>query len=190
MLPEARDVGRGLWWRWLIGTFIGWVVGVVVAIVLSYLIVNLFYPKETNLIVGLCMGAGVALAQKIAVRRSISLAGSWVWGAVAGIGIPFAVAVAIDELWFSAVEASDYWLVVLAVVGGAFAGLLQARALRPHTAKAQRWVLASMVSWGLAWLASTVLGEAGFLVGGIVLGAVSGGLFIWLLRSTPAAEIA
>ena len=38
------------------------------------------YPKETNLILGLCFGAAVGLSQKIAVRRQITLAYGWVWG--------------------------------------------------------------------------------------------------------------
>ncbi|MCK4742134.1 MAG: hypothetical protein KAS80_07615 [Anaerolineales bacterium] len=189
MSPEARNAGWGLWWAWVIATLIGWVGGVVVGIVLSYQVVNLFYPKETNLIIGLCVGAAVGLAQKIAVRRSVTLAGSWVWGAAVGLGIPFVVAVVIDELWlFGAAEASEGWLIVSAVVGGAIAGLLQVRALRPHTPKAQWWVLASLVSWGLAWLTGIVIGGCWFPVGGIVLGAVSGGLLMWLLRSSPAAE--
>lgn len=108
------------------------------------------------------------------------------WSDAVGFGIPFVVAVIIDEMWFSAAEASEGWLLLVAVVGGAIAGLLQARALRPHTPKAKWWIFASLVSWSLAWLTSVVLGEIGFLVGGLVLGAVSGGLLIWLLRSSTA----
>ena len=188
MSPEVRDAGPGVWCRWLVATFVGWVVGVIVASVLSYLVVSLFYPKETTLIVGLCMAAGVALAQKIAVRRSVPLAGRWVWGAAVGLGAPFMAATIVDELWFSTAGLSRGWPILIAVVGGALAGVLQAGALRPHTSRAHWWTLASLMSWGLACLTSTVLGEAGFLLGGVVLGGVSGGLLIWLLGSPPTAE--
>ncbi|MGD8698203.1 MAG: hypothetical protein PVJ43_02865 [Gemmatimonadales bacterium] len=75
-------------------TFIGWVVGMLAAIILSYVVLNsLVYAKETNLIVGLCLGAAVALSQKIVVRRRLDLAISRLWGAVIGIGIPFVAVV-------------------------------------------------------------------------------------------------
>jgi uncharacterized membrane protein len=167
---------------WVVATFIGWVVGVVIAIVFSYLIVNLFYPKETNLILGLVLGAVVGLTQMLAVRRLVFLTYRWVWGAAVGMGIPFIVAVVIDEIWFSTSEASDLWLVLVAVVGGAFAGVLQAPTLRPHTPSARWWSLASIAAWGLAWLTSAILGEGGFLLGGVILGAVSGSLLIWILK--------
>jgi hypothetical protein len=118
----------------------------------------------------------------LAVRRLVSLTYRWVWGAAIGLGIPFIVAVVIDEIWFSTSEASDIWLVLLAAVGGAFTGVLQAPTLRPYTPLAQWWVLASIIAWGLAWLISALLGEGGFLLGGIILGAVSGSLLIWILK--------
>jgi hypothetical protein len=169
----------------LVATFIGWVIGVVAAIGLSYLIVNPFYPKETNLLLGLCMGAGVAVAQKLVLQPFVPLSWRWVWGAAAGIGAPFAAAVLIGELWPEPSEAPDIWLVLAAIAGGALAGALQAPGLRPHTALPQAWILASLISWGLAWFTSAVLGEAGFLLGGIVLGASSGAGFHWLLRRPP-----
>jgi hypothetical protein len=69
------------------------------AIVLSYLVLNLVNPKETNLIVGLCMGAVVGFCLLVVARRWIKLARGWVWGAMVGMGIPFVAAVIVDELW-------------------------------------------------------------------------------------------
>jgi len=57
----------------------GYVVGAGVAIVLSATIagiaslLGLFHPRETDLIVGLCVGTGIGLAQVIAVRRVLAL---------------------------------------------------------------------------------------------------------------------
>jgi hypothetical protein len=87
-----------LWGRWVVATTLGWVVGVLAAFPLSYFVVNLVYPKETNLIVGLCLGAAVGVSQAIAVRPRITLGRGWVWGATAGLGIPFVLAVVVDEL--------------------------------------------------------------------------------------------
>jgi hypothetical protein len=60
-------------------------VGLLGAIVLSHLAVNLVYPKETNLIVGLCTGAAVGSFQMVAVRRWITLSRGWGSGRHAGV---------------------------------------------------------------------------------------------------------
>jgi len=155
---QVRDGSWGLLGRWFLGTLIGWFVGVLLAIGLSYAVVGLFFAEETNLIVGLVLGAVVGLAQLVAVRGVLPLTSRWVWGAAAGLGIPFVV------------------------------GLLQAPALRRHTSRAHWWIPASLVSWGVAWLASVAWAEAGIVLGGAVLGAVSGSLLIWMLRSAADHE--
>jgi len=191
MDSQAQGAGLVFWGRWLIATTIGWIVGTIAAIVLSYLVVNLVYPKTTNLIVGLCMGAAIGVSQKMAVRRWIKLAGGWVWGAMVGLGIPFVVTVLVDERWARAEFLPENWVVgqlLIAVVGGFLAGLLQFRYLRPYTSRASWWILVSVVSCGLAWLSTSLSGPGGLVVGGVVLGAVSGGLLILLLREPTANE--
>jgi len=187
---QVRDGGWGLLGRWFLGTLIGWFIGVLLAIGLSYTVVGLFFAEETNLIVGLVLGAVVGLAQTIAVRRVLPLTQRWVWGAAAGLGIPFVVGVVASAVWFNVTEASDTWLVLVALAGGALAGLLQAPVLRRSTSRARAlwWIPASSVSWGVAWLASVAWAEAGLLLGGVVLGAVSGSLLIWVLRSATTHE--
>ena len=174
--------------RWFLATFLGWFIGIILAIVLSYAIVNLFYPEETNLIVGLVLGAVVGGAQVIAVRRTLYLTRRWILGAAVGMGIPFIIGVVVGKILFSGAEASDIGLVPIAIVGGALAGLIQAPMLKRHTARAKWWILASVVSWGAAWLVSTAWGGLGLFTGGLVLGAVSGFLVIWLLKSSPTHE--
>ena len=156
--------------RWAIATVIGWVVGVIGTIILSHAVVNLVYPKETNLILGLCLGTAVALSQRVAARPYFTLSHSWVWGAAVGIGIPFVVFVLLHELrpdmgW-------HWWFLLIFAAGGAICGALQARALRPHTSRAYWWVLASAISW----------------CGGPVLTAASCGVFVWLLKSPMTRE--
>lgn len=162
---------------------IGWIVGTLAAFILSELVVNLVYPKQTNLILGLCIGAAVGLSQKIAVRRWITLAHSWVWGAMVGIGIPFMVIVLLDELRPGAGESLPELPPL--IIGGAICGLLQVPALRPHTSRVYSWVLASTVSWSLAWSAANL---EYFFGGGGVLGAVSGVLLLWLLTVPKTAK--
>lgn len=196
MSLKQLGVGWGFWGRWVAATAIGWVVGLIGAIILSYLVVNVVYPKETSLIVGVCLGAAVGYSQKLAVRCWLVLTSTWVWGALIGVGIPFVVAEALDVLWPGASELPEGRLpgrLLIAVAGGVIAGLLQMRELRQHTDKAGWWVPASVVAWSLARLAN----ETGWLMGplsgllapGMVLGAVSGGFLVWILRSGGAETV-
>jgi len=185
---NGSDIGWGFWVRWLIATGLGWAVGVLGAIVLSYLLVNLFYPEETNLIVGLCMGASTAMFQVMAVRRWLRLAGSWVWGGMVTMAPPFIAAAVFEglSLDLSTLPVKSV-LGLITVVGGLIGAGLQARALRPHTRRSAWWVGAIAVSWGLAVAASGVIG---FMGGGIVLGAASGGLLVWILRGPGSRDAA
>jgi hypothetical protein len=184
MSTKESDAGWKFWILWVVATIIGWVVGTVAAIVLSYLVVNLVYHKTTNLIVGLCVGVAVSLSQKIAVRRRITLAHGWVWGAMVGIGIPFVVVVLLEEL---RPGVGERWEAPLLAAGGAICGLLQVPALRPLTTRAYWWVLVSTVSWSLAWLISNVATIVGFMGGGAVLGVVSCGGLLWLRKPPKTA---
>jgi len=181
-----NDVDAGLFWRWTIATLAGWVLGLIVAIGLSYAIIAVTGGEESNLIVGLCMGAVLGLVQMLAVRSTLPLGWRWVWGGAVGMGIAFIAATLLAMTMPALADASDAWLVLVAVIGAAISGALQAPALREHTPKAGMWVLASIVSWAVAWGITAVLPELGLLLGGALLGLVGGGLLLWILRSSPA----
>ncbi len=183
MSSKESNPGWSFWGRWLLASAGGWVVGLLGAILLSNLALNLVYSKETNLLVGLCTGAAVGSFQMVAARRWILLSRSWVWGAMAGMAIPYVAVVLVDEFGLGMGELPEGWLFGLtAVVGSVMGGFLQTRVLRPHTSRATWWVVATVVSWGLAWS----LG----LWGGVALGAVGGGVLIWLLRAPMASHAA
>ena len=186
MDSREQNVGWALWGRWLLATVIGWVVGIVVAIVLSYTVVNRFHPEETNLIVGFCVAAAVGAAQVFAVRRVLSLKWVWVLGTIVGMGVPYTVVVLFAEAWFGAIQVSAMWLVPIVVVAGALAGMIQVGALTRHTMRAHWWIWVSVVTWGVTWLVSFSLREPGLLVGILVHGALSGAFLIWLVRTLPS----
>ena len=188
MDPQGHNIGWRVWPRWLLATIIGWIVGVVGAIVLSYAVVNLFHPEETNLIVGLCVGAGVGSAQVIAVRRVLSLKWGWVLGVIVGMGVPYTFAVLLNEGWLGAIQVSEMWLVFIGIIAGAMAGVIQMTALTRHTLSARWWIWASMVAWGITWFISFILRESTVFVGVLVYGALSGAFLIWLVRTSPSRE--
>jgi hypothetical protein len=188
MDSRGQNIGWDLWGWWLLATVIGLVVGLFAAIVLSYTVVNHFHPEETNLIVGLCVGAGVGFAQVFAVRRALSLKWMWILGVIVGMGLPYTIAVLFDEAWFGAIQVSGMWLIPIVIVAGALAGVIQVGALARLTLKAHWWIWGSVVTWGVTWLFSFPLGGPGLLVGPLVYGALSGAFLIWLIRISPSRE--
>lgn len=181
MHVQSLDPGWRDWARWMGATLIGWVIGMIGALVLSFAVVNLFYHKETNLIVGLCLGAAVALSQRYAVRRQIELASRWVWGAAVGFGIPFVGIVVLDEM---GMQYGNGLTIPLFLLGGAVCGFLQAPALRLGLFGTLQWVLVCILAWGLPWFLTRTVGIVGFLGGGILLGAMSFAGLLWLRRSS------
>ena len=170
MDTQSRELDWGLWAWWFVATFIGWIVGVIGGFFLTYAVVIPLYHKETNLILGLCVGGAVSLSQKIAVRRRMPLTQSWVWGAMIGLGIPFMIGV----FWPAA-------LAPLMVVGAALCGYLQLPALRPHVSRVYWWVLASTILWCMAF---AIIG-----VGTMVLHSALSGFVVMLLRSLAEADL-
>jgi len=173
--------------EWIGATVIGWFIGIVSAIILSYLVINPIYPKETNLIVGLCIGAAVGLSQKIAARQWFTLSKSWIWGAAIGIGFPFMMSVIVAEVRHGVVES---WEIPLIVAGSTLCGFLQLPALRSLTPRAYWWILASGISWSFTFLIIRVGGLVGFLGGGLILGILSCVFIFWLGPSRKSVETA
>jgi len=186
MRDNESRFGWSFWAWWVAATAVGWVAGVLVAIVLSDLVVNLFYHRETNLIVGLCMGGSMAVVQVRAVRRWVRLGSGWVWGGAIMMAPPFIASVIFDELSLDTdALVVKVMLGGITVVGGLVGVLFQVRALRPHTARAHWWVAAMAVAWGLAIGASKI---TGFMGGGVVLGLVGGGCLVLLFRGPAVPE--
>lgn len=184
MDTHTPHLGWKFWRRWVAITTIAWFGGFISAIVLSYLVVNAFYSKETNIIVGLCVGASIGISQVLVARRWLRLSSSWVWGAVLAMAPPFVAMTLLGEIWPGASETvTNIILGFLILVSGVLGSILQARALRPFTLRANMWIPACFSSWGLAWL---IMGFAGPLVSGIALGAIGGALLIWILQGPHA----
>jgi len=155
--------------RWVLANSISFPVGIIVAIVLSYAVVNLFYPKETNLIVGICLGGIVGFSQWFVLKKYIKIGIWWIFSCSIGIGIPFIVAVVIFELTGTdpsivGVEIIDHGIVMF--IGGLITGLLQVRMVSDFSSKGIWWIIISGFAWGIGWF--------GLILGGAVLGLISG----------------
>ena len=190
MDSSGQNIGWRLWARWLLATLIGYVVGAGFAIVLTGTIggiaslLGLFHPRETDLIVGLCVGAAIGLAQVIAVRWVLALNLGWVWGGLVGFGLPFTLDVLLDEGWLGAIEVPLAWLITVGIIAGALAGIIQTAALRRHTPRAGWWTWMSAASFGIASLCFFSLDDAGLglIAGMLVVGVLSGAFLVWLVK--------
>lgn len=149
--------------------------------------------------------AVVSLMQWLALRRFVRRAGFWVPASVIGFTISSTIHAVACYVWgypdnLDHLPGTVVWAMAF-VVGGVLAGVLQQRILRRQVCHSAWWVPASAVGWGLSVIGLGLIGhvvhflkEAGpfaALIAGLVLpagleaillGIVTGGVLIWLLR--------
>ncbi|MFA6598142.1 MAG: hypothetical protein WCS69_10495 [Ignavibacteriaceae bacterium] len=169
--------------RLVLATGIAWPVGIILAIVLSYAVVNQFYPKETNLIVGLCLGALVGYSQWFVLKKYFKISTWWIWASTIGIGLPFVAEV--NYLEFSGSENSlikSEFLgqIIVLSIGGLLTGLFQLKIIKALSKRSIRWIIISTLAWGISW--------AGFFLGGVILGLIIGLAMLRLLELSVQEE--
>lgn len=190
MNNESKQFGKKFLQNWILANSVGWLVGLIGAILLSYLVVNMFYHKETNLILGLCIGASVGYAQWFVLKKKFKINSSWGLVCAVCMGIPFIVEVILEESGYKITYFQGNYeflgRLLFGVIVGLVIGLLQIRYLKPYFKKAGWWIVASSVGWGICWLSSLVpmpLSILGILLGGVLLGLITGYGIIWMSRS-------
>ncbi len=178
-------IERKLFILWLRATWLGWLLGVPLIIVLA--------------LVGVGMGIGVGLMQGRVIRRILNRRVAWVWTTIVGLGIPFLVT---DISKFAGWQL-PYSLLVLIAVGGLIVGLWQALILSSQLYKIGLWTAASALGWSLAALTASIAdslrrsqairGIWGALIylgivaaGGLILGSVTGVCLARLFRHQSA----
>lgn len=168
-----------VWARWSAATLIGYGLGVALAIVLtSLLAAALPESVETDILVGMCVGASMGLAQTFVLHARARSRMRWVLGATVGFGAPFTLVVALSESLIGPTGADALWVVLTAVLAGTLGGAVQRSALRSTTRRAGRWVwmsavLGTALSGVFLWASDPPLG---LLVGAVVYGVLGGGL--------------
>jgi len=194
MSSQDRQEDRQFFIQWVRGTFVGWLLGLVIIIVAAIggdLTGN--GDGDSLFIIGIGMGVGVGYAQGRIVKRWLGTVRGWVWTSVFGIGVPFVVFDFVGAIWSGLPDVVQLQLEV--VTSGLLVGVLQRRVLRLHSSRANWWIPACVAGWTLA--ASTAasgsllhiiflgrwLNVATILLGGVVLGLVTGGVLVWIRRS-------
>ncbi len=188
MSSELSQVDLKFFTRWVRGTFIGYLIGFVL-IILGSAAGDLIGMPGSDFIIGIGMGAGIGYAQGRQARQWLGATWPWVLATVIGLGVPFVVEDLVAAAWSEFDSLHSLQLDV--AICGLFVGLLQRRILRSHSDRANWWVLVSVAGWTLAaWTASAnftgpfdaILNLGMILMGGVVLGVVTGGALVWILR--------
>ena len=194
MIPERAKVEDRRLGGWVRATFLGWLLGFV-GLLVGIAVAEMIVPWESQFAVGVGMGWGVAFVQGRWLAKRVESAKGWVWAGLLGLGLPFIVFDIVDAVGGQL----PHRLLWDVTSGALLTGYLQWRVLRRNTKRAGWWVPACVVGWGGALLAvdlphllgytdSALVNLAAILSGGVVLGLVSGGVLVWLLKGSSVDD--
>ena len=189
---------RRLLVQWVRATWVGWLLGIPLIIVLA-LIGEAIGIGGAQFLVGAGMGIGVGLRQGRVMRSMINKSAPWIWSCVVGLAFPFLLIDVSKIFGFDLPYSLQYSI----AFGGLIAGLWQALLLRSRFHQTWSWVAMSALGWTLAAgtaamadyisklrLLHGIWGALAFLgivaVGGLVLGLVTVVSLAWMLRYKPA----
>jgi hypothetical protein len=187
-----------LWLRWIALTTIGGVSGLLITMILP--LDSLFFIGSYTLASVLaCMGQWLLLDKLINARKG------WIATGLAGLITPIVLLMTATQL--GALAGADnpllrYLLTYLGVgIGGLLTGLLlgnlqRAAVLQRCLEETRGWTLATGLAWGFGWAIGTTIPGIdpptandpvriiiGWLVSWIIIGAITGGMLLYLLPS-------
>jgi len=158
-----------------------------------------------NAAVFIVVAAVVSLMQWLALRRVVQRAGFWVLASIIGFTISSSIHGVVCHVYGYPDDLGPLGALVWTlffILGGTLTGLLQQRILRHQVRRSGWWVPASAAGWGLSLIGLAIAcfvlptgrkGPAPFVlllirelivptIGTVLLGIVTGGVLIWLLR--------
>lgn len=168
---------------WIVAHTIAWPLGVLLAIILSHLIVNIFHPEETNLIIGFSVGITIGFAQWKVLKKLMKMNMLWIVVPGLGIGFPYGwVTMHVESGKHLPLLLNTEWIfmAILFFICGAFVGLIQTQLKSINITKPYIWILLS----GIAWSISITLNS--FLFSGLVIGLVTLTGFILIINQNRA----
>ena len=191
MEAKPSQVGWSFWFYWVLFSAAGIILGFLIGFAIASIITgdNIEIGVLRGILGYSMLGAGlgfmVGLMQRIVLRRYISRSGWWVLASAAGFALALGgwYGVAVVSFGYS-----DELEVAVVSIGGALTGILQWLVLRGQVYRPGWWIVASTLGWGLSMVVAEVIADdlaAGFFAppaAGAVLGGITGGVLVWLLR--------
>ena len=178
--------------RWLLATFAGWILRVVLMILLDESAERIGVGNQFP--VGVGMGLSIGYVQWRVGRKWFHATSEWMFASLVGMGMPFVLS-DVFNVWRS--DAMELLLFLNVALGSLIVGWWQRRIFQRRSIKAYWWIVGSVAGWTLAAATALILTTGGhpesslelwrnigtIALGGIVLGVVTGGALVWVLRS-------
>ncbi|MGC1374912.1 MAG: hypothetical protein WA821_01730 [Anaerolineales bacterium] len=203
-----------LWFFWTLATALSWVLVVYPGLRLRHLFLSSWQmlPETawTLFLSTIVLGLFVGIFQYLILRYSVPVSLEWALISAFSYAVGSALAFLLSSLWLGALwpdalSGSETTRVLMPVdltmlIGGALTGLIQACAVKykynfifqiQPKRKILLWTLANAVSWGAGSIASIwayslpVYQQSG--VAGLMVGAMTGLVFLVLLEQKPAS---
>ena len=195
MKTEQKQAGWGFWLLWIAASVLGFYMGYIGGFVLCAFVYNLLGNAVADVVIVTSLGTGIGLMQWLVLQQRIPKAGWWILTNIAGIlGL---IKTATSRSIYQAEDLGPILIGTgLVAVCGAVTGTLQWLILRNKLARAGWWIPVSTIGWGLCLpiLNGGLIGSGdppamlSILTGLAMLGAVTGGVMVWLLRQ-PTTNI-
>lgn len=195
---EIKQVGKKFLGQWILATSIGWLIGSFVGFALASIIIeDVIGSGVLGEILGYFMfgaglGAGVGYSQWHIIHKYFKISAWWIWASAIGIGLPFVIDVLLVELVGVEYELKNDILdqLITGVICGLLIGLLQINVVKSLSKKGIWWIVISPLAWGISWLSREIADVVGFfIIGGVVLGAITGIAILWLLQFPVQGDI-
>jgi len=200
MNTKQNNVGWGFWLRWVVASFLGFVVGGVVGGFAGYAIDE--FGIAGLAVFGAMFGAIGGVMQWLVLRRHVAQTGGWVVATAVGYTLAGITTALIFRLFMNT-SAALVGIVAFGAVAGVVGGIMQWLVLRRNVARAGWWVLASIlglvVGMGVGAPVAMALGQAGHVIESTVVfgilfgagvGAIPGAALVWLLRQSESGSSA
>lgn len=209
---SQQHPGWSLWLQWVGATAIGELLGFIAPAVVgsTSAVAGISDLQRLPLLVlaGVIEGATFSCAQWLVLRRYLRQLSGRTWIGATAVAAGLAWAIVLVTISIPNLEAIPRWVLIGAglLIGSIFLvsiGGAQWLALRQVAARAGWWILANAIAWPLGVIVSIIgiglipdgaalglmilIGVASAVMMGVIVGAITGGFLVWLLRDRLAA---
>jgi hypothetical protein len=139
MTESEQPTEQPFFRRWLLSSFLGWLLGFVLIMAIS--VVWNMIGGTAQFMIGLGMGAGVGFMQGRVAIQWVGSVSAWTWATFLGLSAPFVL----GDIGRALGLGIGYSLPIYMLISGLLAGLLQRRLLSGRFEGANWWVLASLL---------------------------------------------
>ncbi len=184
MSNESQQEQRPFIIRWILASFLGWLLGLIITIVLAVSL-EAISGGGAQFMVGLGIGAGVGYMQGRVLKDKLANMLAWVWASTIGMGLPFI-------LWdISSLAGSGlpFSMPLCVAIGSLIVGILQWRLLQPLSPKAWWWIPGCFLGWTLTAGLTDLLAIIIIFFGGAVMGAISGAVLVRIVEGKQSETV-